>query len=79
MNANKITHENIQKIGMHVIELCANNGCTKLQANVFIFGFAMAQKPGNGDAIFRNLIFGIFKCLTTKQRTFLILRRNVIR
>ena len=33
------------KNGMYTIELCAINSCTKFQANIFIFGYAM----GNGQ------------------------------
>ena len=43
----------IQKTGINVIELCVTNSCTKLQANIFIFGCEMAQKPIDGnDVIF---------------------------
>ena len=37
------------KIVLHIIELYSNNQCTKFQANIFIFGCAMAQKPCKGD------------------------------
>ena len=51
----------IQKTGIYVIELCVTNRCTKFQANIFIFGCAMAQKPGKGDDVtFLNRIFWHF-------------------
>ena len=62
----------IQKTGIYVIELCVTNSCTKFQANILIFGCAIAQKPGKGDDVtFLNRIFGIFNCRTSKQMTFL--------
>ena len=39
------------KNGIYVIELCVINRCTKFQTNIFIFGCAMAQKPGKGDDV----------------------------
>ena len=36
---------------IHIIELSANSRCTKFQANIFIFGCAMAQKPGKGNDV----------------------------
>ena len=38
--------ENIEDIknGLYVVEICANIMCTTLQANIFIFDFAMAKK-----------------------------------
>ena len=37
----------------YIIELRATSMCTKFQANMFIFGCAMAQKPSSGnDATF---------------------------
>ena len=60
----KLNAQNLQffyryrKTGIHVIELCVTNRCTKFQANIFIFGCAMAQKPGEGDDVtFLNRIF----------------------
>ena len=62
----------IWKTGIFVIELSVTNSCTKFQANIFIFGCEMAQKPIDGnDVIFWNSIFGISDCRTTKQMTFL--------
>ena len=44
----------------------------KNQANIFIFGCAMAQKPDKGnDVTFETQFFGISKWRTTKQMTFL--------
>ena len=28
------------------VQLCTNNTCAKVQANIFAFGSAMAEKPG---------------------------------
>ena len=57
----------IQKTGIYVIELCVTNRFTKFQANIFIFGCAMAQKLGEGDDVtFLNCIFGISNCRTSK-------------
>ena len=51
----------IQKTGIYIIELCVTNMCTEFQANIFIFGCAMAQKPGEGDDVtFLNRIFWRF-------------------
>ena len=72
----KINAQNFQNFidiqkRIHVIELCVTNRCTKFQANIFIFGCAMAQKPGEGDDVtFLNRIFGICNCRTSKQMTF---------
>ena len=42
-------------------ELCATSMCAKFQANIFIFGYAMAQKPSNGnDVTFLKLVFWNF-------------------
>ena len=71
----------ILKTGMYLIEPCANNSCTKFQANIFIFGCTMAQRPGEGnDVTFRKSIVGISDCRTTKQMTFFgILRQKCTR
>ena len=62
----------IQKTGIYVIELDVTNSCTTFQANIFIFGCAIAQKPGNGDdVIFILHFFGISDCRMPKQMTFL--------
>ena len=54
-----------KKNGIYSAELYTNYQCTKFQANVFISGCAMAQKPGKGDDVtFLNHIFGIFNCRT---------------
>ena len=46
---------------MYIIEACAISMCTKFQANIFIFGCAMAQKPSNGnDVTFLKLDFWNF-------------------
>ena len=51
----------IQNTRIYVIERCITNKCTKFQANIFIFGCAMAQKPGEGDDVtFWNHIFWHF-------------------
>ena len=64
--------EDIPKTGIYSIELYTNYQCTKFQANIFISGCAMAQKPGKGDDVtFLNRIFGISNCRTSKQMTFL--------
>ena len=62
INAQNFQHFiDIQKNGIYVIELCVTNRCTKFQANIFIFGCAMAQKPGKGDDVtFLNRIFWHF-------------------
>ena len=33
--------------GLYVIDLCVTNKCAKFQANIFIFGCEMAQKPSD--------------------------------
>ena len=33
------------------IEICTNNRCTKFQANIFIFGCAVAKRPGKGGDV----------------------------
>ena len=49
---------NIAKKGIHIIELCDNNRCKKNQANIFIFGCAMAQEPDAGnDVTFETQFF----------------------
>ena len=51
----------ISKNGIFVIELRVANMCAKIQANIFNFGCAMAQKPSNGnDVTFLNSIFWNF-------------------
>ena len=58
------------KIGICSLELYSNSQCTKFQANIFIFGRAMAQQPGKGaDVTFWNAIVGISNCCTPKQMT----------
>ena len=52
----KINTQNFQnfidiKNGTYAIELYVTNRCTEFQANIFIFGCAMAQKPGEGDDV----------------------------
>ena len=37
------------KNGIHSIELHSNNQCAEFQANIFIFGCTMAQKPSKGE------------------------------
>ena len=39
------------KNGIYILELCATSMCTKFQANIFIFGCAMAQKPSDGNDV----------------------------
>ena len=52
INAPKHEHFiDIQKTGMYITELCAPSTCTKFQANTFIFGYAIAQKPSNGNDV----------------------------
>ena len=46
----------IQKTGKYVIYV--TNRCTKFQANIFIFGCAMAQKPGKCDDV--NFLIAFF-------------------
>ena len=41
----------IQKTGVHAIELSVTNMCAKFQANIFIFGCAIAQKPSNSSEV----------------------------
>ena len=54
------------------IELYSNNKCTQFQANIVIFGSAVAQKPGKvEDVTILKAIFDIFNCRTSKQMTFL--------
>ena len=43
-------HKDI-KNGKHRIELDSNKQCTKFQANTLIFGYEMAQEPGEGDGV----------------------------
>ena len=51
----------IQKTGIYVIELSVASMCAKFQANIFIFGSAMAQKPSKGnDVTFLKLDFWNF-------------------
>ena len=46
------------RLARHLLELCVTNSCTTFQANIFIFGCEMAQKPIDGnDIISLNLIF----------------------
>ena len=86
-NAHNIKHfEDTRKTGVCVRKIYENNKCSKFQANTFIFGFAMARQwtmqcngpmalflqSGKGnDVTFWKSIFGISKCRTTKQTTFL--------
>ena len=50
-----------QNIGIHVIEIHTTNTRTKLQRNIFVFGCAMAKKPGKGDGVtFLKCIFWHF-------------------
>ena len=51
INANKIKNEDTHTTAIHVVELRANNRCTKCLANIFIFGGAMAQKPDKGNDV----------------------------
>ena len=51
INAQKIIFYRYPKNGIYIIELCATSMCTKFQANIFIFGCAIAQKPSNGNDI----------------------------
>ena len=59
----------ISKNGIYVIELCVTKSCTKFQANIFTFGFEMAQKPSDGNDvnILKLRFFGISNCRMTKQ------------
>ena len=41
----------IQKTGIYVMEIHTNNKHTKFQSNLFVFGCAMAKKPGKGDDV----------------------------
>ena len=51
----------VQKTGIYIIELRVTNVCAQFQANIFIFGYAMAQKPSNGnDVTFLKHDFGNF-------------------
>ena len=72
INAQKIqSFIDIRKTGIYVIELCVTNSCTKFQANIFLFGCEIAQKPIDGnDVIFLNSIFGIYNCRMTKNGIF---------
>ena len=67
------------KNGIYVIELCVTNSCTKFQANIFIFGCEMAQKPIDGnDVIFLKLDFWNFWLSYDKTNDiFGILRQNL--
>ena len=47
----KIIFYRYPKTGMYIIELRATSMCTKFQANTFIFGCAMAQKPSNDNDV----------------------------
>ena len=52
INAQKIQKFiDIQKTRIYVIELRITNSCIKFQANIFLFGCAMAQKPGKCDDV----------------------------
>ena len=51
INSFKIIFEDIQNTGIYSIQLYSNNQCTKFQANIFIFGCAMTQKPGEDDDV----------------------------
>ena len=63
--------EDIQKTGIHNIEVYTSNQCTKFKANIFISGCVMTQKAGKGDDVtYLNRIFGISNCRTSKQMTF---------
>ena len=55
-NAQKIQIFIDIKTGIYVIELCVPNMCTKLQANIFIFSCATAQKPGKCDDVTFDLM-----------------------
>ena len=41
----------IQKTGIYVIDIHTNNRPTKFQSNIFVFGCAMAKKPGRDDDV----------------------------
>ena len=43
--------EDNQKNGIYSIQLYSNHQCTKLQANMFLFRCAMAQRPSEGDDV----------------------------
>ena len=60
------------KNGIYVIALCVTNSCTNFEANIYILGCEMAQKPiGGNEVIFLNSIIEISYFRTTKQIIFL--------
>ena len=70
INTYKIkTIEDIPKTGIYSIEVHTNYQCTKLEANIFITVYAMAQKPGKGDDVnFLNRIFGISNTVARQNK-----------
>ena len=60
------------KNGIYSIELYTNNQCTQCQANIYISGCAMTQKPAKRDGVtILNRNFGISNSRMSKQMTFL--------
>ena len=59
------------KNGLYSIELYSNNQCTTFEANIFIFGCAMAQQPSKGDDVtILKRYFDISNCRMSKQMIF---------
>ena len=59
------------KNGIYRIEQCTNNRCTKFQANVFIFDYAMAYKPGKLGAVTFSTKFWAFLIVLSQNKWLL--------